>query len=156
MSSSSAILRVVFGVAIFFAALSCAGPAAGHFRCFNFCNVTYEFGSTCQNVEQDLIYSASNQTDFTLSTKSSSFLHVVHKTTSQCCPPGQLYYEDVYFEFDAQHDGGCTVRVSSKSQSGSCDFGQDIANILVLVDYAAIYNRNLVVDVGPIIEAGCF
>eukprot|EP01095_Lingulamoeba_sp_RSL-Kostka_P015883 TRINITY_DN748_c0_g2_i1.p1 TRINITY_DN748_c0_g2~~TRINITY_DN748_c0_g2_i1.p1 ORF type:complete len:149 (-),score=37.44 TRINITY_DN748_c0_g2_i1:153-599(-) len=128
---------------------------ADNFICLNYCNITYDFGSTCNAVNQALINSAGNQTDYAVIKQNSNFLHVVHQTVSQCCPIGHQYFEDISITLDPEHDGGCTAYFNSVSRDGSCDFGQDITNILTLVDFA-YYNNNLSVDSGPTVTSGCF
>merc|ERR1712054_759171 len=112
------------------------GVVADNFRCVNYCNMTYDFDTPCAAIITAFVQSAGNQTDYAVTKQTSSMLHVVHATTSQCCPIGHLYFEDLTFTFDAQHDGGCTVDAYSVSRDGTCDFGQDITNILTLVDFA--------------------
>ena len=65
--------------------------------CCNYCNMTYEFPqNTCNEVLQQLIYSANNTEYFQYesSVANPPSVYIVHTTISDCCPPGYTYYED--------------------------------------------------------------
>ena len=75
----------------------CVSPS-----CCNFCNVTYGFPeNSCAQVLQGLAASVNASTQFTFESEETNpySLYAVHKTVSQCCPPGYIYYEDGEYIF---------------------------------------------------------
>eukprot|EP00007_Cunea_sp_BSH-02190019_P000270 CAMPEP_0174229614 /NCGR_PEP_ID=MMETSP0417-20130205/525_1 /TAXON_ID=242541 /ORGANISM="Mayorella sp, Strain BSH-02190019" /LENGTH=189 /DNA_ID=CAMNT_0015307175 /DNA_START=29 /DNA_END=598 /DNA_ORIENTATION=+ len=144
IASTSTVSAVDAAIPMMSSQLSLCTPS-----CCNYCNETFHVGQSCQLSYQSVLNATKTTPDFSYASSSSDdgsavYVSAVHKTVSDCCPPGFVYHEDVRFDFthfdepSLSSDPGCVLIGYSKSRKGACDLGNDQANLNKLLAAAEL------------------
>mmetsp|Transcript_52246 Transcript_52246/g.86839 ORF Transcript_52246/g.86839 Transcript_52246/m.86839 type:complete len:155 (+) Transcript_52246:71-535(+) len=152
MSSTIVLSVLLMGALYCLSGVDALPPNCVSSSCCNYCNETYIFTQNdCTSTFQSVLKAGNTTKNYELGQFSNyNYIDMVHTTISTCCPPGFHYKEDMSFTFSpGSQPSQCVVVGFSHSRDGTCDLGQDKANIDTIIVATGLHTN------GGATNSGC-